>query len=193
MEKIPVSSSGGLVGDYVTHVIENGPWSVWLHIFSLVASATAFVLAFRSAERTLLLRLCLLPLALGLAATCVHAFNLYMTWGSQIVREHTSEFRWAITIPLRFSVLLTSVTVGVSLIIRKMRPTLAPQPTPSSRRYFYRSADGSICGPSTESQLRAMHRMGMISTETPVADAASPSEWATFGSNPILTPTTTQL
>src|SRR5687768_7206491 len=89
-ENIQIFDSRGLVELYVDYVIENGWFSILLHIAMLVVNTTVLVLAFRRAAPRTLLRLLLVTLALGLSATCIYALNLYRTWGPQLTRENWS-------------------------------------------------------------------------------------------------------
>ena len=189
MEEIPIPPSQGIIGDYITNVFENGPWSIWLHVFMLLASAITWPLAFRRAERAFLISLGLLPFALGLGATYIHTLNKYMVWGPQMLHDHTADFAWVVTRPLRFSMLLTLITVVGCLLVRGFRPVrVPPLPRPPSKTYFYRSTSGAVCGPCNESKLRALERIAVISGATPVADAASPDEWIDFAIHPDFQP-----
>jgi hypothetical protein len=181
-EDIQFFDSRGLVELYVDYVFANGWYSILLHIAMLIVSATVLVLAFRRAAPRTLLRLVLVTLAMGLSSTCIYALNLYGNWGPQLIRENWSSFAYQTSWPLVFSAVLTLATAGAALLIRKVQPKLPPRATPRpSRSYFYRGGDGSKCGPSTDSQLRALGRMGIVSAETMVADVASPEEWAPLG------------
>jgi hypothetical protein len=185
MDQIHDLPRGGLVEVYVNRVIENGSWSVWLHISALAISAIALVLAFRRVDHAFVLKLSLSPLAFGFAATCVHAFNVYMVLGPQLFNAHKADIAQDVIHPFYYSVYLTAITSAACLIVQRGRPAVArsePQPQPPPRWFFYRSADGSVCGPATDSQLRAMFRMRIISAETPVAEVGSPDQWTDFAS-----------
>jgi hypothetical protein len=64
--------------------------------------------------------------------------------------------------------------------------TMPPTP-PAEPRYYYRSTDGTPCGPDTEARLSVLARMGFITIDTPIADEGSPEAWKPLRERPELT------
>jgi hypothetical protein len=59
--------------------------------------------------------------------------------------------------------------------IRQSRSSIAR--ANSAPLYFYRSSDGTICGPETGSRLSALLQRGFVSGDTLVAEESTPDAW----------------
>jgi hypothetical protein len=90
---------------------------------------------------------------------------------------------------LEFTTFFT-VFMYVIVILRWRRQSRVsetqPPPAPVERRYYYRSNDGTPCGPDTEDRLSVLARMGFITEDTPIADESSPDAWKPLRNRPEL-------
>lgn len=80
---------------------------------------------------------------------------------------------------LVFTTVVTVFMYGAAILrwIRQSRIPNTAQTRPAEKRYFYRSTDGTTCGPDTEAKLCVLVRMGLITADTAIADESSPDNW----------------